>query len=96
MGLLEVRVVPRSSRPGIEVSSSGVVIRVRSVPERGRATEEAWTALATALNTPRSAVRLRSGVRSRTKVFELDDLTKDEALQRLRGTLGAEPPRDRG
>jgi uncharacterized protein YggU (UPF0235/DUF167 family) len=80
----------------VEVSPAGVVIRVRSVPESGRATEEARKALATALDMPPPAVRLRAGARSRTKLFELDGVTTGEALQRLHGAPGAEPPPERG
>ncbi len=60
-----------------------VRIRVRAAPEGGRATEEARRALAEALAVPSSAVRLRSGATSRTKVFEVEGLTPEEARRRL-------------
>jgi len=79
-----VHVVPRSTRTVVEVSSSGIVIRVRAIPNGGRATEEARRALADALRVTPSGVTLRRGRRSREKVFEVATLTEEEALQRLR------------
>jgi uncharacterized protein len=67
-----VRVVPRSGRTAVEEGSDGsLTIRVRSSPEGGRATREAARALARWLGVPPSAVGLRTGARSRTKVFEV-------------------------
>jgi uncharacterized protein YggU (UPF0235/DUF167 family) len=86
MGAVTVRVVPRGGRTSIEVGEPGIVVRVRSVPEGGRATEEARRSLAEALGVPASAVRLRTGARSRTKVFEIDGLDEPEAKMRLRET----------
>jgi uncharacterized protein YggU (UPF0235/DUF167 family) len=69
----------------VEASTDGIVVRVRAVPEGGRATEEARKAVAAALGTPVSRVTLRRGRRSREKVFELAEMTEEQALQRLRG-----------
>ena len=67
-----VRVVPRSGRTAVEVGDDGALtIRVRAVPEGGRATDEARRALAAHLGVPAGSVRLRSGARSRTKMFEV-------------------------
>jgi uncharacterized protein YggU (UPF0235/DUF167 family) len=85
VGSLSVRVMPRSGRTGVEASTDGIVVRVRTAPEGGRATAEARKALASALGIPASRVTLRGGRRSREKVFELADMTEDQALQRLRG-----------
>jgi uncharacterized protein len=85
VGSLTVRVMPRSGRTGVEASTDGIVVRVRTAPEGGRATEEARNALASALGIPASGVALRRGRRSREKVFELADMTEEQALQRLRG-----------
>ena len=62
-----------------------VVVRVRSAPERGRATEEAARALADALGIAPGRVRLRAGARSRTKTFDVEDLTPGELERRIRG-----------
>jgi uncharacterized protein YggU (UPF0235/DUF167 family) len=84
MGTVTVRVVPRSGRTGVEVGPTGVVVRVRAAPEGGRATEEARRALAEAAGLPRADVRLRSGARSRTKVFEVAGVASEDLERRLR------------
>lgn len=80
-----VRVVPRSPRTGVEAGDERVVVRVRAAPERGRATEEASRRLAEALRVASSRVALRSGARSREKVFSVAGLTAREATRRLTG-----------
>ncbi|MGZ4131990.1 MAG: DUF167 domain-containing protein [Actinomycetota bacterium] len=73
MATYSVRVVPRSGRTAVETGADGALtIRVRAAPEGGKATEEARRALADHLGTPPGRVRLRSGARSRAKVFEVD------------------------
>jgi uncharacterized protein YggU (UPF0235/DUF167 family) len=83
MATITVRVTPRSGRTAVESGPEGVVVRVRAAPEGGRATEEAARALAERLGVPRTRVRLRSGVRSRTKTFDVDGLSTRDIQQRL-------------
>jgi uncharacterized protein YggU (UPF0235/DUF167 family) len=84
MGLITVRVVPRSSRTSVEVDERGIVVRVPAAPEAGRASEAARRALAEALGVPASETLLRRGSRSRTKVFEVPGVEQREAEVRLR------------
>jgi len=85
MATITVRGSPRSSRRALEVRADGaVLIRVRAAPEGGRATEEARGILAEALSVPPSALRLRTGVRSRAKTFEIEGLSDDDLEARLR------------
>ncbi len=84
MASITVRVVPRSGRTKVEVGPDGVVVRVRSAPERGRATDEAARALADALGVAPGRVRLRTGARSRTKTFDVEDMTPEELERRIR------------
>ena len=86
MGMLTVRVTPRSGRTEVEAGSAGITVRVRAAPEGGRATEEALRAIARAVGVPRTDVRLVRGARSRTKVFEVRGLTADDLQVRLRAT----------
>jgi uncharacterized protein YggU (UPF0235/DUF167 family) len=85
MGTISVRVTPRSARPGVTVEDGQVTIRVRAPAEGGRATEEARRALASALGIPPSGMALRSGVRSRRKVFEVRGMASEDVLRRLGG-----------
>jgi uncharacterized protein YggU (UPF0235/DUF167 family) len=84
MATVTVRVVPRSGRTRVEAGAAGVVIRVRAAPEGGRATREAAEALATAVGVPARDVSLRTGARSRTKVFDVRGLDEAELEARLR------------
>jgi hypothetical protein len=78
MATVTVRVIPRSGRIQVERGPSGeVVVRVRAAPERGRATSEAAAALASVLGVPKSAVKLRSGSRSRTKIFDAEGVSTE-------------------
>jgi uncharacterized protein YggU (UPF0235/DUF167 family) len=81
---ITVQVRPRSARTEVATDERGtIVIRVRAAPEGGRATSEAANALAVALGLPRSAVTLRRGARSRTKVFDVDGIDVQAALALL-------------
>ncbi len=86
MASVTVRVVPRSGRTAVEAGAGGIVVRVRAPAEAGRATEEARRALAEAARVPPSSVRLRTGQRSRTKVFDVEGLAPAELERRLRET----------
>lgn len=84
MASITVRVSPRAGRTAVENGPDGVVIRVRAAPEGGRATDQAARALADALGVPRTRVRLRTGTRSRTKVFDVEGLSSQDLQHRLR------------
>ncbi|MDP9343495.1 MAG: DUF167 domain-containing protein [Actinomycetota bacterium] len=74
---------PRSGGTGIETSGEDIVIRVRAPAAEGRATDEARRALAAALAVPPSRVALRSGARSRRKVFDVAGMPSGEIARRL-------------
>ncbi len=85
MATIAVRVAPRSGRTAVEIGPDGIIVRVRSAAEGGKATEEARRALAEAAGVPSSAVTLRSGSRSRTKIFDVQGRDADQLDRRLRG-----------
>jgi uncharacterized protein YggU (UPF0235/DUF167 family) len=66
----------------VELTGSGVTIRVASAPVDGRATQEARALLADSLGVPISRISLRAGARSRSKLFDVEGL--DEAGMRAR------------
>ena len=86
MGMVTVRVRPGSNRTSVELDERGILVRVRAVPEGGRANDEARRALAEALGVPRSSVTLRRGARSPTKVFDVREVDQAVAEVRLRAT----------
>jgi uncharacterized protein len=87
MASVTVHVVPRAGVTSVSLDPDGrVVVRVRAAPEGGRATEEARRALAGALDVAPSRIAMRTGARSRTKVFAVAGLTDGEVAMRLRAT----------
>lgn len=80
---ISVRVTPRSPRPGVSVGAESLAVRVRAPALEGRATREALQRLAGALGVAPSRVRLRSGPRSRTKVYVVEGLSPEQAARRL-------------
>lgn len=96
MATISVRVIPRSSRRQVESAPGGVTIRVQSPPAGGRATEEARRALAEALGLSPGRVSLRSGGRSRWKVFSVEGLSEPEIRERLERQTGRSRPKHPG
>ena len=80
--VIAVQVRPRS-RPGIELTDAGLVIRVGAPPEKGRATEEARRTLAEALDITPSAITLRTGATSRRKTFVVEGVDVTSARRLL-------------
>jgi uncharacterized protein len=85
--LITVRVRPRS-KPGIELVDGQLVVRVMSLPHKGRATDEARRALADAVGMAPSRVRLVRGGRSREKVFLATQVDPGEVASRLAIAFG--------
>ena len=81
---ITVRLLPRSSRPGVGgVREGALELRVGAPPVEGRANEAARRLLAKLVGLPRSGVRLAAGGRSRQKVFHLEGIAPDELRRRL-------------
>jgi uncharacterized protein YggU (UPF0235/DUF167 family) len=87
MGLLSIRVSPRSAKPGIggwKTDSGGrayLEVRVAAAPADGAANEEVLRLLAKALELPKSSLAIASGQTARLKRIELPI---DEAEVRAR------------
>lgn len=81
---LAIAVKPGSKRPGIELDGDAITVRVAERAIDGRANEACLRAMAEALGLAPSALRLIRGAHHRSKVVEVDGLTAEEALLRLR------------
>ena len=69
---VEVRVVPRARRRGVERGSDGTLtVRVSQPPEDGRANAAVQAALAEYFRVPHSAVRIVRGATSRRKLIDV-------------------------
>jgi uncharacterized protein (TIGR00251 family) len=85
MALLKVKVVPGASRSEIVGRhADGIRVRVAAPPEAGRANQELLDLLAAALGAKRAALRIVRGETSPQKVVDVDDLSFEEMLRRLR------------
>lgn len=70
--LVSVRVKPNSRQPRIEAAPGGALtVFLKSPPIEGRANEELIDRLAAHYNVPKSRIRIRSGLSSRTKLIEI-------------------------
>jgi len=78
---LVVRVQPRASRNEIAGEMGGALkVRLRAPALEDRANDALVEFLAVLLKTPRSAVRILSGERSRTKRIEIRGVTRQQIL----------------
>ena len=90
---LTVRVTPRAGRdaidgPGEDAAGRPLLkLRVRAVPENGKANTAIEALLSRALGLPKRQVRVVSGGKSRIKRVELADFT-GEAAARLEELMG--------
>jgi len=83
-----VRVQPRASRNAIEgVRNGALLIRLTAPPVEGEANEALVRLLAARLNVPKSAVRILSGERGRTKRVAVRGVSAEQ----VRALTTAEP-----
>jgi uncharacterized protein len=81
---LLVRVQPRASKDEIAGEMGGALkVRLRAPAVEDQANEALMEYLAELLKTPRSAVRILSGERSRTKRIEIRGVTQQQILALL-------------
>jgi len=79
-----VRVQPRASKDQIAGEMGGALrVRLRAPALEGRANEGLVEFLAELLKTPRTAVRILGGERSRTKRLEIRGVTRQQILALL-------------
>src|SRR5260370_29246257 len=79
--ILAVRVQPRGSKDEIAGEMNGALrVRLQAPGVENRANEALVDFLAQLLKTPKSAVRILSGERSRTKRIEIRGVTKQQIL----------------
>jgi uncharacterized protein len=83
--IIDIRVIPRSGRPGISGTRDGAwVVRLNTPPVEGAANAELVDVLADTLGLPRRCVAIVAGERSRHKrvrVAGLDSATVDARLK---------------
>lgn len=71
MKKIRVRAIPNSRTDEISREGDTFVVRVKEPPRNGRANQATVKLLAKHFNVSASQIRIRSGFRSRDKVFEI-------------------------
>lgn len=69
----QVKVKPNSKKQTIEESANGsLTVHLKSPPVDGKANKELIELLAKKFDVPKSHIRIKSGLSSRTKLIEID------------------------
>ena len=69
----QVKVKPNSKKQTIEESADGsLTVHLKSPPVDGKANKELIELLAKKFDVPKSHIRIKSGLSSRTKLIEID------------------------
>ena len=70
--LVQIKVKPNSRRPRLEEAADGAITAyLKSPPAEGKANEELIAVLAGRYGVPKSQVRIKAGLTSRTKLVEI-------------------------
>lgn len=81
---IDVRVVPRAGRSGVDgVREGRLLVRLSAPPVDGAANEALLDLVAKLLDCPKRAVRLVAGERSRSKRVAVSGVSSETAEQRL-------------
>ncbi len=84
-----------SARPGagrcavVRSDQQGLIVALKSPPQRDKANRELLDFLATTLQVPRSAITLARGARSRRKLLEIATVKPEAVASRLRSLASA-------
>ncbi|MBE9055419.1 DUF167 domain-containing protein [Sphaerospermopsis sp. LEGE 08334] len=71
----KVKVKPNSKQQKITEQEDGsLIVNLKSPPINGKANEELINLLAEKFNLPKSHIRIKSGLTSRQKLIEIDDI----------------------
>jgi uncharacterized protein (TIGR00251 family) len=84
---VELLVKPRSKHDRIAVDAAGVVsVAVTSPPHDGKANRHVTKLIARTLRVPQSRVSIVRGAGSRHKVVDVDGMTREQILSRIRSS----------
>lgn len=82
---LDVRVIPRAARSGLDGTRNGaLLVRLAAPPVEGAANAELIRVLAEVLGVPKQHVTIVAGKRGRLKRVKVEGITPDRAAERLK------------
>lgn len=83
--IIQVKVIPNAAQDKIEGWREDVLrVRIRAVPEKGKANEALISYLAEKLDISKSSISLVSGQSARIKRVAVEGLTREEIEKRLK------------
>lgn len=86
--LLDVKIIPRSRTNAIAGYDNHVLkIKIKALPEKGKANKELIRFLSKMLHIPKSSIKIKSGMASRQKTIEIQNLSPKELDNRLQDLL---------
>ncbi len=85
---LEIKAVPNAPKSEV-IGRLGDALKVRlhAPPEDGKANAELCAFLAGRLGLPKNSVRLGRGASSRSKVIEIEGMSREQVMERLPSKL---------
>jgi uncharacterized protein (TIGR00251 family) len=85
--ILDITVVPRSSKSGIIIDNDNIKIYTKSPPVNGKANEEILKILSKELNIAKSKINIIKGEKSRKKRVSLDSITQEDILRIIKNKI---------
>lgn len=90
-----MKVIPNASQDRIEGWKDGMLrIRLRAVPEKGKANEALVSFLAVALNLSKASIRIISGHAARIKRVSVEGLTEAQIHDKLNSMVSTKNVKD--
>lgn len=68
-GLLEIKVIPKSSMNKVYIENSLIKVKIREVPEDGKANQAVIDLFSKTFKIPKKSISIEKGERSSTKVI---------------------------
>lgn len=87
MFVLELSIVPRSSRDKFVLESSGIKLKITAPPVDGQANQKIIEILSKSFSVPKSSIKLISGIKSKKKKFLFTTLNEQEGKVLLASLL---------
>ncbi len=85
--IIDIVVVPKSSRNNISTSDTKIRVYLTSPPVEGQANRECIAHLAKKLRIPKSSITITRGLKGRRKRLKIEGLTREQIYSILRNEI---------